>query len=239
MKSGESPHGSNCTQLIAGGNMVRRAETSGAPVVMVTVDQTQGRNLELEKRYSFMDARDCTICHTGKRHSTIQRKPMFDDSGITLADEVSAPTLTWKFLDRLKDHTSMKVVVKGIVRGDDAERCIEHGADGIVVSNHGGRASASGWGTLESLPEVISAVQGKIPAMMDSGIRRGTDVYKALALGARAVMIGRPYLWGLSAFGQPGLEKVLELLQAELLLAMRQMGTPTLSQVDSRHIGLR
>lgn len=219
--------------------MLVRAERSGSPVVMLTVDVNAGRNSELERRYAAVDARNCKACHSGEKHHTLKRKPMFNDAGLTLTDRIAAPAMNWDFVDWLKDNTSMKVVLKGIVRGDDAQRAVEHGVDGLVVSNHGGRASASGWGALESLPGVVAAVDGRIPIIMDSGIRRGADAYKALALGASAVMIGRPYLWGLSSFGQPGVEKVLALLQRELSIIMRQMGTPRLAQIGSDNIGLR
>src|SRR6476619_5564300 len=110
----------------------------------------------------------------------------------------------------------MKVVIKGLETREDAQQAIDHGADGIVVSNHGGRATETGRGTIESVAEVAQAVRGSIPILVDGGVRRGTDVYKALALGATAVGIGRPYIWGLSAYGQPGVEKVIDILNAEL-----------------------
>ena len=135
--------------------------------------------------------------------------------------------------------TSMKLVIKGIVTAGDAERCLENGADAIIVSNHGGRAVETGRGTIECLPEVVAAVAGQAPVLIDSGFRRGTDVFKALALGARAVCIGRPYLWGLGAFGQPGVEAVLALLRAELEVVMRQAGTPSLAEISAASIGRR
>jgi isopentenyl diphosphate isomerase/L-lactate dehydrogenase-like FMN-dependent dehydrogenase len=125
----------------------------------------------------------------------------------------------------------MKVVVKGLESGEDAVLAVAAGADGIVVSNHGGRAAETGRGTLECLPEVVSAVQGKIPVLVDGGIRRGTDVFKALALGADAVGIGRPYIWGLGAFGQAGVERVLEMLNEELRLAMVGCGTASIEEI--------
>ena len=114
---------------------------------------------------------------------------------------------------------------------------MQHGVDAIVVSNHGGRAEASGWATLDSLPEVVVAVDKAIPILVDSGFRRGTDIFKALALGADAVCFGRAYIWGLAAFGQPGVERALEILRAELAMVMGQMGTPTLKDIEAARIG--
>jgi 4-hydroxymandelate oxidase len=125
----------------------------------------------------------------------------------------------------------MKVLVKGLEAGEDAALAVKHGADGVVVSNHGGRATETGRGTLESLPEVVAAVKGKIPVLVDGGVRRGTDALKALALGATAVGIGRPYIWGLGAFGQPGVERVLGVLNNELRLAMVGVGARNLKEI--------
>ena len=133
----------------------------------------------------------------------------------------------------------MKLVVKGIVTAEDAASSVRHGADAVYVSNHGGRAEASGWGSLESLPEVVAAVDGRVPVIVDSGFRRGTDIFKALAMGADAVCIGRAYIWGLAAFGQPGVEKVLEMLKAELSMVMSQMGARTIAEIGPQHIGNR
>jgi 4-hydroxymandelate oxidase len=124
----------------------------------------------------------------------------------------------------------MKVLLKGLDNADDARLAREHGVDGIIVSNHGGRSTETLRATIECLPEVVAAA-GPVPVLVDGGFRRGTDVFKALALGARAVGIGRPYIYGLTAFGQDGVERVLEILQAELTLTMRQMGTPSLRQI--------
>ena len=121
------------------------------------------------------------------------------------------PPFDWDYLKRLKDATPMKVVLKGIVTREEAELAVQHGADGVFVSNHGGRAENSLRSTIECLPEVVAAVKGRVPVMIDSGVRRGGDIFKALALGADAVGIGRPYVWGLGAFGQPGVEKVIDI----------------------------
>lgn len=161
---------------------------------------------------------------------------MFD--GVNLeARESDRDQLTWDIVGKLRDITDMKIVLKGIVTREDAQLCLKYGVDGVIVSNHGGRAQETGWATLDSLPEVVEAVGEKIPVMVDSGFRRGTDIFKALALGATAVGIGRPYLWGLAAFGQEGVERVLELLRLELELAMMSVGARTLDEISPQSIG--
>jgi isopentenyl diphosphate isomerase/L-lactate dehydrogenase-like FMN-dependent dehydrogenase len=130
----------------------------------------------------------------------------------------------------------MKVLIKGIETAEDAELCVEYGADGLVVSNHGGRATESGRATIDSLPEVVQAVRNRIPVLVDGGFRRGTDVFKALALGARAVCIGRPYLWGVSAFGEPGVEAVLAILRREFNLAMAECGKRSIAEIGPSSI---
>ncbi len=143
----------------------------------------------------------------------------------------NSPSLTWDFIKRIKDMTTMKVFIKGLETREDAALALEHGAEGIIVSNHGGRATETGRGALECLPEVVQEVRGRIPVLMDGGVRRGTDVLKALALGATAVGIGRPYIWGLGAFGQQGVDRALEILNNELRLAMVGVGARSLKEI--------
>ena len=191
-------------------------------------------------RFIKRDRRNCAQCHAsadsyGSLNTSFSRKPMFD--GLTLTDrEFNIPSHTWEFVDRLKAATKMKVMVKGITTAEDAQRCISHGADGIVVSNHGGRAAESGRATIDCLPEIARVVRKQVPVILDSGIRRGTDVFKALALGADAVGIGRPYLWGLGAFGQLGVERVLSILRAELRTVMALSGTRTIADIASASV---
>jgi isopentenyl diphosphate isomerase/L-lactate dehydrogenase-like FMN-dependent dehydrogenase len=211
--------------------LVKRAEAAGCPVLVFTVDLLAGRNTETLSISRRMDSRQCSNCHGSEPAATYRRKPMFD--GIDTAGlSLVAPAITWEFVRRLKDLTSMKLVLKGIETTEDAALCLQNGVDGIVVSNHGGRAEESGRATIDSLPEVIQVVGKRIPVLVDGGIRRGTDIFKALALGARAVAIGRPYLWGLAAFGQPGVEQVLEILRREFELVMKQCGTRSLSEIS-------
>jgi isopentenyl diphosphate isomerase/L-lactate dehydrogenase-like FMN-dependent dehydrogenase len=149
---------------------------------------------------------------------------------------LTSPSLTWDFIGQLKDSTTMKVLIKGIETEEDARLAVQHGADGIIVSNHGGRALESGRGTLESLPEVVRGAADRVPVLLDGGVRRGTDVFKALALGASAVGIGRPYAWGLAAFGQAGVERALQILDQELRLAMVGCGARSIREISTRSL---
>jgi isopentenyl diphosphate isomerase/L-lactate dehydrogenase-like FMN-dependent dehydrogenase len=214
--------------------LVKRAEAAGCPVVAVTVDLPAGRNTETAARLARTDTRTCTTCHaaTGADPRT---RPMFSGNDMTGVSITSA-ALTWDFIKRLKDVTKMKVLIKGLETAEDAALAVTHGADGVIVSNHGGRATETGRGSLECLPEVAAAVRGRIPVLVDGGVRRGTDVLKALALGATAVGIGRPYIWGLGAFGQPGVERVLDILNNELRLAMAGVGARSLREITSKSI---
>ena len=209
--------------------LVKRAQAAGCPVVAITVDLPAGRNTETATRFLRQDTRTCTNCH-GPTGSGPTQRPMFkgiDMQGIT----TNSASLTWDFIKRIKDLTTMKVLIKGLETREDAALAVEHGADGIIVSNHGGRATETGRGTLECLPEVAQEVRGRIPVLVDGGFRRGTDVLKALALGATAVGIGRPYIWGLGAFGQQGVDRVLEILNNELRLAMVGVGARSLKEI--------
>jgi isopentenyl diphosphate isomerase/L-lactate dehydrogenase-like FMN-dependent dehydrogenase len=142
--------------------------------------------------------------------------------------------LDWRFFDDLKKRARVPVLIKGILTGEDGELAVKHGADGVVVSNHGARYLDYAPATIEVLPEIVSAINGKMPILVDSGFRRGTDVLKALAMGATAVCVGRPPLWGLGAYGEPGVKRVLELLRSELALAMGLCGKANLKQVDKK-----
>ena len=219
-------------------SLLKRAEATGCPVVALTVDLYGGSNRETIERFRRLDDRDCDVCHErdGGYAGYIRNKPMFEGLDVSGAKSNSPADLTWDFVDRLKGATSMKLFVKGIVTGEDAALALEHGVDGIVVSNHGGRAEESGRSTIECLPEIANAAGGRIPILIDGGFRRGTDVFKALALGADAVGIGRPYLWGLAAFGQAGVEAVLAILRRELEMVMRQAGTTTIGQIGREYV---
>ncbi len=219
--------------------LVRRAEAAGCPALVVTVDLQGGSNRESLERARRHDTRDCTACHDGdplQILTRVPRKPMFaglDVSGVT---RLTPLDMTWEYLERLRGVWPRKLLVKGIVTREDAELAVRHGIDGVIVSNHGGRGEESGRATIECLPEVVEGARGRMPVLVDGGFRRGTDIFKALALGATAVCVGRPYVWGLAAFGQPGVEAVLDILRRELQLIMRQAGTRRIGEIDRSYV---
>jgi isopentenyl diphosphate isomerase/L-lactate dehydrogenase-like FMN-dependent dehydrogenase len=218
--------------------LIKRVEAAGCPVVAVTVDTQAGRHTETFERSKRFDKRDCTACHGTRREDFYRRKPMFsglDVAGVT----TNNPAFNWEHIRRLRQMTSMKLLIKGIETREDTLLAIENGVDGVIVSNHGGRAEESGRGTIECLPEVVEGAGGKIPVLIDGGFRRGTDIVKALALGAKAICIGRPYIWGLSAFGQPGVERVIDILRVELQLVMKQCGVTSIAAINRSLVGIR
>lgn len=218
--------------------MLRRAENAGCPAVVFTVDlpTSAAPARHTQERARQLDTRDCSVCHEGNGIAARQ-KPMFEGIEPSGTDRRGQP-LTWAFLEQLRQETTMKVLVKGIMTAEDADQCIAYGVDGIIVSNHGGRADDSGRGTLDSLAEIAPVVNGRKILLVDGGVRRGTDILKALALGADAIMIGRPYLWGLGSFGQAGVERALEILHAELKIAMEFAGTPSVQNIGPESIGI-
>jgi len=227
------------TQWDATEKLVKRVEGAGCPVLVWTVDLFGGRNTETATLLARQDSRNCMACHvTGSDGGFGRAKghtPMFD--GIE-SGGINPATATWEHVDRLKKLTRMKLVLKGIETREDAKLCREHGVDGILVSNHGGRATEDLRPTIESLPEIDEGAGNGIPVMIDGGFRRGTDIYKALALGARAVGIGRPYVYGLTAFGQEGVERAIDILRGELQRTMRQCGTTTLAEITRGSIAM-
>ena len=220
--------------------VVERAQRAGAPVIVVTVDTRSGRYNETLVRAMRADTRTCTQCHVNNSHDAVRKAPLYSGVDLTHVRESTQPSnLVPEFLDRLRAIVSCKLIVKGIVTGEDADTCVRHGADGIVVSNHGGRNEETLRSTIECLPEVARACGGRIPVLLDGGIRRGTDVFKALALGASAVGIGRPQVWGLASYGQAGVEAVLDIYARELRSIMRQAGTPDVAAITRQHVVTR
>jgi len=213
--------------------LLRRAHAAECPVVAVTVDLNGGSNRETLTRLRHADTRDCSVCHRSEPTGAgrLQDKANFQGIDASKVRSVVSQSLTWDSIKRMRDHWPNKLVIKGIVTREDAELAVRHGVDGIVVSNHGGRAEESGRGAIQSLSEVVAGVNKKIPVIVDSGFRRGTDIFKALALGATAIGIGRPYVWGLAADGQQGVDAVLRILTRELTIVMRQAGTRTIADI--------
>jgi len=225
--------------------MIKRAQTAGCPAIVLTVDLLGGSNRLTMLREQLRDTRDCSTCHAGGRPQPgisgrvddrdNRRKPMLADLAPGEAiPEVGTPT--WDFVKRMQDTTTMKVFIKGIVTREDAELAMKHGVGGLFVSNHGGRAENSGRATITSLPEVVAGVAGRAPVIVDGGFRRGTDIFKGLALGATSVGIGRPYIWGLASFGQEGVEAVLQILRRELGIVMKQAGTTSVKRITKDYL---
>jgi isopentenyl diphosphate isomerase/L-lactate dehydrogenase-like FMN-dependent dehydrogenase len=208
--------------------LVKRAENAGCLAVAVTVDRNGGRNQETLFRMRKSDTRDCSTCHDRSSLSAnMKTRAMYQGIDLSGLRNTQASAMTWEFFKRLRDITKMKIVIKGILAWEDAALAADNGIDAIIVSNHGGRGEDSGRSTIDALPEILEAANGRMPVLVDSGFRRGTDICKALCMGATAVCVGRPYIWGLGAFGQAGVERVLELLRIELYAIMQQVGAPT------------
>ncbi len=231
--------------------IVKRAQAAGSPAIVLTVDLQEGSNRETLFRSQTVDKRDCGMCHssaytgfarkkpgmnTGGFVQYAAHKPMLNGLDLSKVTGLHPLNMNWDFVKRLRDAVSVKLLIKGLVTREDAQLAVEHGVNGIFVSNHGGRAEETLRGTIESLPEVVDGVAGRVPVIVDGGVRRGTDIFKALALGATAVGIGRPHAWGLAAFGQPGVEAVLEILRREFKTIMRQAGTTSIDKINRNYV---
>jgi isopentenyl diphosphate isomerase/L-lactate dehydrogenase-like FMN-dependent dehydrogenase len=188
-------------------NWARRHEEAGATALFVTVDHPYTPNRDRNIRNKYGDYR------AGVLRPTV-------------------PNLTWDYLEWLRSGSSLPIVIKGILTPEDAELAVENGAAAISVSNHGGRTLDGVTPTLMALPDVVDAVGGRVPVLIDGGIRRGADILKALALGATAVLLGRAYVWGLAAFGQVGVQRAVDLLRAELKVSMGLAGMPNLASIN-------
>ena len=217
--------------------ILRRVEAAGCSIVALTVDNTTGRFYETYFRTRPKDLRPCAACHEdkGEPGPTLKDRPIYDGINMTGVRQQN-PAMDWTFVDRLRKFWQGKLIIKGMDTREDARLCVEHGLDGLLVSNHGGRSTETSRATIEALPEIVAEVGSRIPVFVDGGFRRGTDVFEALALGAKAVGIGRPYIWGLGAFGQAGVERVLEILQGELKLVMGNCGTRTVAEVTRDYV---
>jgi len=215
--------------------VIDRVAKAGCPVLVWTIDLLGGSNRELSRRSEQPEGGPservaCQSCHN---HKPGYERPMRAGMG---GPPGPRPPYTWDYVKRIKDASNMKLVLKGIVTREEAEMAVEHGADGVFVSNHGGRAEASLRSTIEALPEVAAGVGGRVPVMIDSGVRRGTDIFKALALGADMVGVGRPYVWGLGAFGEEGVDRVIQLMLDEFRMVMRQTRTTSIAQIGPEFV---
>jgi 4-hydroxymandelate oxidase len=213
--------------------LVKRAHAAGYGALVLTVDAAI-----LGRRYR--DDRNRFSLPPGIAMANLEGMGLPESEGSRLFAffvERHDASLSWDDLAWLDSLTPMPLVVKGIVRGDDARRAVEAGAAAIIVSNHGGRQLDGAAATIDVLPEVLEVVGGQVEVLVDGGIRRGSDAMKALAMGARAVLVGRPYLWGLAVDGEAGVRRVLELLRDELALAMALCGCPTTADIDPSLVG--
>jgi 4-hydroxymandelate oxidase len=216
--------------------IVRRAEKAGCTAIALTVDSPGARNIETLKRFTQIDSRNCTACHTAESRLMWRRSPLFTGIDVSRVTAVTPANISPAYLAKLRSIVKGRLLIKGIVTGEDAEIAVKNGADGIVVSNHGGRNEETLRASVECLSEVVAAVRKRVPVFLDGGIRRGTDVFKALAMGAAGVGIGRPQAWGLAAFGQSGVEAVLNILDTELTNIMRQAGTPNIAAITGANL---
>ena len=225
--------------LRLGEKTVHRAEAAGYKAIVLTADTPVLGNRERDTRNKFSlpaRMRSGNFPNENAKNTSKANNPEATEETSPIEDideyilKPHAPT--WETLDWLRTITSLPILLKGILTAEDALLALERGADGIIVSNHGGRQLDSALASIEALPEIVEAVDGRCEVYMDGGIRRGTDILKALALGARAVLIGRPVLWGLAVDGAEGVRDVLDILRAELELAMVLSGRPTLASID-------
>ncbi|GAB4212321.1 MAG: alpha-hydroxy acid oxidase [Roseiflexaceae bacterium] len=218
--------------------LIQRAEAAGYQALVLTVDVPRMGRRERDIRNGFglpphlqfanfdLDTRGHSGNHSSDASALMRHTNASFDAG-----------LTWRDIDWLRAHTRLPILLKGILTAEDARLAAEAGIDGMIVSNHGGRQLDGVPASIEALPEVVAAVAGRCPVLLDGGVRRGTDVFKALALGAQAVLVGRPILWGLASRGEAGALHVLELLRAELELAMALAGCPDLALINRSWVG--
>ncbi len=212
--------------------LVERAEKAGFTALVLTVDMPvqATRDRQSIAGYSLEER----IVGNGEDILPPSRRPVPDGQHFTVRNDASA---TWEILDRLQRITRLPIVVKGILTGEDARRAVDHGAKAVVVSNHGGRQLDGAPASLDALPEVVEAVGSEVEVYLDSGVRRGSDILTALALGAKAVGIGRPVLWALAAGGELGVAKLISLLKTELATVMALTGRRTISEIDGTLVG--
>lgn len=208
--------------------VVERAERAGYKAIIVTVDLGERKDADIRNRFSV--PHPILLAHLRSVGFAIPERMTYEE---LLAFNAQAwdTTFTWKFFDWLRPLTKLPLLIKGVLRPEDAKQAVALGLEGMVVSNHGGRRLDGVPASIDQLPAVVDAVAGKSEVYLDSGIRRGTDVFKAVALGARAVLIGRAYAWALAADGETGVRRILQLLHEELISAMLASGCATLADI--------
>ena len=206
-------------------DLIARARDAGYTALVLTVDAPVRGNRERDLRTRFALPPGIQVASMGR--GGVTPKDIFD---------MVSPSLTWRDLERISAQAGLPLLVKGILTSEDAILSVEHGAAGVVVSNHGGRQLDGVAASIDALPEVVEAVAGRIEVLVDGGIRRGTDVVKALALGAQAVLAGRAPLWGLAVDGEAGARRVLELLREEILTALQLVGATSPADVTRTHV---
>ncbi|MES1200804.1 MAG: alpha-hydroxy-acid oxidizing protein [Pseudomonadota bacterium] len=218
-------------------SFVKRAEACGCKAIAITLDTTilgwRPRDLDLGF-LPFLKAQGIAQYTSDPAFRALLPQPPEENpqaAAFMFTQIFSDPTVDWARIAKIRAWTKLPVILKGILRADDAAKAVAEGYDGILVSNHGGRQVDGALGALDALPGVVAAANGKIPVLFDSGIRCGADIFKALALGAKAVCVGRPYVYGLALAGQAGTQAVLEYLRAELDLQMALAGARSVSTI--------
>jgi isopentenyl diphosphate isomerase/L-lactate dehydrogenase-like FMN-dependent dehydrogenase len=212
--------------------IVEEAVEAGFEALLLTVDAPYAGRRERDLRTGFQVPADirAPAIEAAAGHRSLTPAEVF---------ELVDPSITWDDLDHLCNEFDLPILVKGLITGEDAALAVEHGSAGVVVSNHGGRQLDNAPATIDALPEVVEAIDGRIPVLLDGGVRRGTDVAVALGIGADAVLVGRPALWGLAVDGEAGARRALEVLTEELRLALALLGAPDPSALSRDHVQRR
>ena len=221
-------------------NFAEKLADQGCSAISVTVDIYQVSHRERSIHNGFVRSwcQGDGIPRDGKGQLIYKPNDVLWTTGDVPAPR-PFPTPTWDTLQRLREVSSLPVIIKGVMTSEDTAKAVKYGLSGVIVSNHGARQLDHTGGTIEALPECVHAAGGKIPVLVDGGFRRGTDIFKALALGATAVGVGRPYLWGMTAFGHRGVARVMDILKAELAADMGMAGVGKISEIDRSYVRFR
>ena len=211
--------------------LVERVERAGYDAIIVTVDLGEWKDADRRNRFSL--PKKMLVKHLRDVGFAQITDQMSYEEIVAFNATAWDLSLTWEFFDRLREITKLPLLIKGVLRDEDAKKAVAIGLDGIIVSNHGGRRLDGMPATIDVLPNIVEAVDGRAEVFMDGGVRRGTDVLKALALGAKSVLIGRPYAWALAADGEAGVAKVIDLFREELQNSMIATGCARVSDIDA------